>query len=144
MVAVKLIRIETGFTFIEITIVILIMSILMMIALPSYTQHLNKGRRVEAMSALMDASNRQEQFMLDRNSYSSTLQNIGISPTTVDGNYSLAISTATAACPISSCYELTATVITTASQSNDSNCTKFILSSTGRKTAEGLNPNACW
>ena len=135
----------TGFTLIEMMIVIALISIMMVIAVPSYNQHIEKSRRTEAMSALMDLSNRQQQFMLDRNTYSNSLTNIGIeSDMTEFGNYILAISTESSSCPLISCFELTATPVEDAQQINDKICTKFILSSSTSKTSEGLYPGRCW
>ncbi len=52
------------------------------------------------MSALMHAANRQEQFMLDNNSYSTSLADIGMVNPMAEGHYYIAIVAATVACPI--------------------------------------------
>ena len=56
-----------GFTLIELIIVIVIVSILAAVALPGFQDAMRKGRRADAKEGLMDAANRQERFMLDRN-----------------------------------------------------------------------------
>ena len=102
-------RIELGFSLIEILIVFVIISVLLSIALPSYSQHIIKGKRSEAISKLIEISNRQEQFMLNYSSYSDNLKNLGMSSiTTEHNNYNFNISKTSTSCPITSCYILTA------------------------------------
>lgn len=43
-----------GFTLIELVIVVMIIGVLAVIALPAYQEYVNKGRRAEAVSALME------------------------------------------------------------------------------------------
>jgi type IV pilus assembly protein PilE len=133
---------ERGFTLIELMIAIVIVSILVGIALPSYTEFVRKGKRADAMAALLDAANRQEQFMLDRNTYSATLAGIGLTNPTTDGNYNLTINAATGACPINRCFSMTATAIN--EQASDDSCTSFTLTSAGVKTATGTKAADCW
>ena len=134
----------SGFSFIELLIVVAIIGILTLIVLPSYTQHLISSRRAEAKVALMEVSSRQEQYILDHQQYSLVLKSIGLSKITPEGNYLLAISPSTQSCPISYCYELTATIIPTAKQAKDIDCSQFILKSSGLKKAQGINSLRCW
>jgi len=137
-------RSAQGFTLIELMVVVVIVAILMGIALPSYQDSVRKARRSDAMSALMDAANRQEQVMLDTNSYSSTMAGLGMSATSPEGDYTIGITTATVGCPITTCYVLTATPVTGSQQANDAKCDKFTLTSTGTKTANGTLGSECW
>lgn len=133
-----------GFTLIELMVAIVIVAILVSIALPSYTDFLNKGRRSDAMSALMNAANLQEQFLLDRNTYSATIGGLGMSTLSDEGHYDLAVTAATAGCPINRCYVLTATPNANSPQASDADCTSFTLTSAGNKTATGARANECW
>ena len=49
-----------GFTLVELMIVIVIVAILLAVALPSYQNSVQKGRRADAKAALLDVANRQE------------------------------------------------------------------------------------
>jgi len=122
-------------------VVVSIIAILMAIALPSYQESVRKARRSDAMSALMDAANRQEQAMLDRNAYTTNMTQLGfasdpmISP---EGFYSI-----DATIGVNS-YTLTATPVITEAQNDDTRCTWFALTSTGAKTAGGTQAAQCW
>lgn len=79
-----------GFTLIELIIGITIVGILMAIAIPSYQNHIRKGRRAEAQSFLMQVSQRQQQFLLDARTYaigSSALSDLSLTPPTAVSTY---------------------------------------------------------
>lgn len=60
---------QTGFTLIELMIVVTIVGIIAAIAYPSYQNQVRKARRSEAQQLLLGASSREEQFILDRREY---------------------------------------------------------------------------
>jgi type IV pilus assembly protein PilE len=62
-------RRQSGFTMIEIMIVVAIVAILAAIAVPSYRDYVTRGRVVEATSGLADARNKMEQFFQDNRTY---------------------------------------------------------------------------
>ncbi len=81
-----------GFTLIEIIIAVTIIGILMAIAIPSYQDHLKKGRRADASAFLSDVANKQAAYLLDARSYGTTLAEIGAAPpTTVTNFYTLTV-----------------------------------------------------
>jgi len=135
-----------GVTLMEVMIVVVIVGILMAIALPSYQGSLQKGRRSDAMSALLDASNRQQQFMLDQGRYTTDMQELGYAASpriSEEGHYSVSA----AACDggvIANCYELTATPVSGSPQSSDTRCTTFVLDSFGTRSATGTTATECW
>jgi type IV pilus assembly protein PilE len=61
---------QSGFTLVELMIVVAIVAILAAIAYPSYAQQVRKGRRVDAKSAMLDLAARQEKFFVTNNRYS--------------------------------------------------------------------------
>ena len=62
-----------GFTLMEVMMVVVIVAILAAIAYPSYQEQVRKSRRSDAKQALMDAVNRQEQYILDHSTYLSLI-----------------------------------------------------------------------
>src|SRR5215472_4210335 len=58
-----------GFTLVELMIVVVIVSILMAIALPSYSLYIKKSRRGDAEATLMDIAQRQQQYLNDARAY---------------------------------------------------------------------------
>ena len=58
-----------GFTLTELMIVVVIVSILMAIALPSYSLYIKKSRRGDAEATLMDIAQRQQQYLNDARAY---------------------------------------------------------------------------
>ena len=85
-----------GFTLIEMLIVVVIIGILASVAIPSYNQFLQDGRRAEGQSALLDLAARQEQFFLENRTYTNNLANLGLPApfNTENGFYRITI-----ACP---------------------------------------------
>ncbi len=59
----------SGFTLIELMIVVVVISILVAVAYPSYQDHVRKSKRTEGKSALLRAAQVQERFFTDQNRY---------------------------------------------------------------------------
>ena len=62
-------RRRKGFTLLELAVTMLVIALLAVIAYPSYQDNLRKGRRVAAQSYMLDAANREQQYLLDARSY---------------------------------------------------------------------------
>jgi type IV pilus assembly protein PilE len=62
-------RLNSGFTLVEVMIVVAIVAILSSIALPSYTDYTRRATIPEATTALADQRNKMEQFFLDNRNY---------------------------------------------------------------------------
>ncbi|MDH3469026.1 MAG: prepilin-type N-terminal cleavage/methylation domain-containing protein, partial [Gammaproteobacteria bacterium] len=67
-------RVVRGFTLIELMVVIVVASVLMAIAVPSYFDQVKRARRADAREALSDLATRQEQFFLDNKAYTNVSQ----------------------------------------------------------------------
>ena len=66
-----------GFTLIELIIVVSIVSILLVLTLPSYQRQLINTRRSLAVAELLDVMIRQEQYFIDHKQYAETLSDLG-------------------------------------------------------------------
>lgn len=101
-----------GFTLIELMIVVAIVAILASIAYPSYQDSIRKGKRSDGEGLLLQIEALQGRYLYDNGSYTTDLTDLGFSTannvTSTDAHYQVSVLAATAACPITSCYELQA------------------------------------
>jgi type IV pilus assembly protein PilE len=146
-----------GFTLIELMVVVVIATILLSIAIPSYMSQIRQSRRTDAKTALLDLAAREESYFATNGAtYSATTTDLGYSgawPVTVtpDGYYQIQVCVpAAAACdgnpnlPGSPSYAFIATPVAGTSQASDAQCTSFTIDSTGAQYATGSLGNQCW
>jgi len=149
-------RHSQGVTLIELLIVIVVVSIMAAIAIPSYNSFVLKSHRTEAKSALLDLASMEERFFSAQNVYSTAPSDLGYAiaafpiPSVGSGYYKIDQTGFTPAVPPTGAnpggtpafYQFTATAI--GAQTNDTSCLQFVLDSKGVKTAIP-DPNLnCW
>jgi type IV pilus assembly protein PilE len=67
-----------GFTLIELVVAVAIIGILTMLAYSGYQSAMRKSNRSAAQSFLMDAAQRQQQYLLDARAYAPDLATLGL------------------------------------------------------------------
>lgn len=139
---------NTGFTLIELMIVVVIVAILATIAYPSYTRYMIQARRSDGQAALLRVAAAQEKFFADCNWYAGQLGTartcgtgpssgvLGLSTVSPDQHYQLQLSASATA--------FTASAIPQNVQAADVDCTALGITNTGLKTASGANTSRCW
>lgn len=137
---------QTGFTLIELMVVVAIVGIIAAVGYPSYVRYVIKSNRSAAESFMMSVSNREEQYMLDARQYATgatALTTLGLSiPAGVSTNYTIAVAPSLVATPPG--YTITATPIGT-QLTGDTTCANLTLDQTGAKGVSGAGPvSACW
>ncbi len=126
-----------GFTLIELMIAVAIVGILAAVAYPSYIDSVARSNRSEGQRELVRLANLQEQYYVDRRTYTSSIKNLGVGTAdtykTDSGNYIIS-----AVATTSPGFTLTATA-QTPQAANDSACKKITITETGKK-----DPESCW
>lgn len=143
-----------GFTLVELMIVVVIATILLSIAIPSYQNEVRRSRRTEAKTALLALAGREESyFSTNGSSYTAVAANLGYTAFGAanpigSGYYFLSVCSpacAPSAAPPPS-YAITA--IPVGAQANDTQCASFSVDSTGKQYAVdsgGADATAyCW
>lgn len=93
-------RLPQGYTLIELMIAVALVGLLVSLAYPAYTAHLQQARRAEAQQVLMDIAARQQQRLLDSRGYASTLGDTGASvPPSAAGAYQFTVTPGAGAVP---------------------------------------------
>lgn len=134
-------RPESGFSLIEMMIVVAIVAILATVGYPAYKGYVYKSYRADAKSLLLAAAARQEEYYLDNKTYTSDLSKLGYDTNadgevlTEHGAYAVTVDAASA-----TGYTLLATA--EGNQTEDG-CGNFTLTNLGVKGFSGSG-NDCW
>jgi type IV pilus assembly protein PilE len=144
---------SSGFTLIELMVTVAIVTILATIAVTSYTSQVQKSRRTEAKSALLDLAGREERLFSTTNAYSNLESFLGyggaVAMTAMPFGNNYYTLTATVPDPAQAAgipsYILTATPVAGTSQASDTQCGSFSVNQLGVQTVTGTYTVAqCW
>ncbi len=127
---------EAGFTLIELIVVMVVLGILAAIAIPNYSDYIQRGYRSAAQAYISDLASRQTQFYLDRRVYADTTAALNLAPPAeVATRYAVAI-VVTPGPPAT----FTVTATPTGTQATD-RCGAMSVDQTGNK---GAAATRCW
>ncbi|MCP4766170.1 MAG: prepilin-type N-terminal cleavage/methylation domain-containing protein [Gammaproteobacteria bacterium] len=133
---------ESGFSLIELMIVVVIVGVLLGISVPAYQNYMLTSRRADAQASLIDIAARQERFVAQNNTYTTEISagtGLGVGITTSrEGYYNMTVG-ACGGGAIATCYLVTATAA--GSQANDADCLTITYDSVGVKSG---TTNDCW
>lgn len=125
---------QTGFTLIELMIVVAVIGILAAIAIPNYSQYVKRGKAAEATSNLATLRVKMEQYFQDNRTYIG-----GACAPTSGAQYFTYTCSVT---PTATAYTLKATGITAQGMANF----EFTLDQSNAKTSkfDGTDGATCW
>ena len=143
---------SSGFTLVELLVTMAVVSILATIAVASYSSQVQKSRRTDARSALLDLAGREENLFSTNNAYSATPSDLGYAPVgtpfpiSVGSGYytvSIAVPDPAQAAATPTTYSITATPV--GSQASDAACATLSVNQLGVQSSTGTGTTAtCW
>lgn len=142
-------KLQKGFTLIELLIVLVIVAILVMVAVPTYQEQVQRGKRAEGKAFLLDLASRQERFYTQYAKYTSVASGgncpgegcgLGMDDNeSPEGRYE-----ATIDC-LPDDGTCTSYTITATPQTPDDRCTTLTYTSAGVKGSTGTGTvDYCW
>ncbi len=130
-------RMQRGFTLIELMIVVAIIGILAAIAYPSYDEYVKRGNRTEGQAFLSDVAARQERYYSQNHVYVTDvddIEDLGLSSAnSPTDKYTIGLAAGGGG------YTLTAT-----NQFNDTKCGNLTLNALGVRGASAGTVDTCW
>jgi len=91
-------KLQTGFTLVELIIVVAIISILASIAIPAYNGYVETSKRSDAQASLMALAIAQEKYRASNPTYTTVITDLnGVSSASESGYYTLAVTAASGA-----------------------------------------------
>ena len=136
---------KSGFTLIELMVVLLIVGILGAVAVPSYRQYVIRSHRTEAKTALLRLAANQERHYLQNNTYTDDLQALGFATGVSDnGVYTLSV-------PIADATTYQAVAVPTPGggtsgldMRQDEACVQYTVDAAGQRLAFPDPDGTCW
>ena len=129
----------SGFTLVELMIVIAIIGILAAVGYPAYTSYVTKANRADAIGGLLTLAGRMEEYYVNNDTYvGATVATLYGGTTTQEGLYTLTMTPD----PTAFAYTLVATPVPA---DRDPECKTLTLNQLGQKGSTGTATTAeCW
>ena len=130
---------SSGFTLIELILVVGIIAILASVAMGFYGSYVIEANRTDARVALSATSTSLEKCRSIYSAYNSANCNVVFPVTSDEGLYSITSTVLTA-----TTFTLTATPVTGGAQTRDTDCTTLTVTNTGMEGGTGADITECW
>lgn len=141
-------NIQSGFSLIELMIVVAIVGVLASIAIPSYQESIRKGKRAEGRAALVDLMQQQERYFGQRGTYAAFTNGTGSGANfkvfSGDSSTGTAYLLTAATCPSPNNDLKLCVLLTAVNQFTDTDAGNLTLSSLGEKSCTGTKTSVCW
>jgi type IV pilus assembly protein PilE len=135
---------ESGFTLLELMIVVAIIAVLAIIAIPSYTQYIRKSHRADALQRMQQIALAQERYRAENPGYTNDWNLLGgdpdaTTPNGIGGWFDWADVTIAAGPPATYSISVTAVGDQAKDKAAGTACTTLTLDQSGARS-----PAACW
>lgn len=138
-------KFSRGFTLIELMITVAIIGILAAVVYPNYTESVNKGRRSECKSAILQTATLLERFYTTNNTYSATMADIGGKAFSGNSANASACTLTIAPFDVADTTLRNGFIVTGTPTRTDAKCGNLTLAHQGGKTESGTESIAyCW
>ncbi|MCP4186672.1 MAG: prepilin-type N-terminal cleavage/methylation domain-containing protein [Gammaproteobacteria bacterium] len=127
-------KLQSGFTLIELVIAVAIVGIIASLALSYFGDNVISARRTDGRSVLLSNATRLEKCKATYGVYDNAA--CTIDATSSDGYYTVAV--------VSDATTFTLTASPAGAQTSDADCTSIILDNLGQQTGTGADSVECW